>query len=209
MERGLNMADILKELNVEKLNICEPDGRVKMTLFNSKNIPSLILEDEDLLPGHRANDGISGAMFYNNHGDECGGLIYGSNVDEDGNVNMGMSLTFDKWKQDQVLQLHLDKEGDREMYGISIYDRPNESIRHNLERMKQLQVEPDESKQKDLIKKLQYKNHRRVFVGKSNEVTTISLFDSKGTPKFSVYINDNDELVMKVNGEKVDLDKLL
>jgi hypothetical protein len=106
--------EVTKELNVEKLNICESDGTIKMSLFNSKNIPSMILEHEDILPGHRANDGVSGIMFYNNEGDECGGLIYGSELDDAGEVTMGMSLTFDKYKKDQVVQLHLDKQGNLE-----------------------------------------------------------------------------------------------
>lgn len=33
--------EILKELNVEKLNIVEPDGTIKMTLFNAKNMPKI------------------------------------------------------------------------------------------------------------------------------------------------------------------------
>lgn len=53
------------ELDVEKLNIVDGSGKIKMTLFNQDNIPPLIIDGEDILPGHRQNDPISGIMFYN------------------------------------------------------------------------------------------------------------------------------------------------
>ncbi len=204
------MKEVLKELNVEKLNICEPDGTVKMALFNSQNVPSLILEGEDLLPGHRANDGISGAMFYNNHGDECGGLIYGSTVDEEGKVEMGMSLTFDKWKQDQVVQIHLDKDGEQERYGISIYDRPDYSIKKSLDMINEFREETDRDKQIKLVEQIQAKNQRRLFVGHDVDgETKVSLYDSLGKEKIKLYINDKDEACMVVNGKKLPLKRLL
>ena len=200
------MKDIVKELNVEKLNIVEPDGRVKLSLFNSQHIPSLILEDEDLLPGHRANDGISGLMFYNNHGDECGGLIYGSNIDESGKVSMGMSLTLDKWKQDQVVQLHLNKEDDQEQYGISIFDRPDYSIRKSLEILKEARAETDQEKQQELIKKMYVGNHKRMFIGRDVDgETKVSIFDKSGKEKFKISVDENDELKIIVEGKEVSI----
>ena len=198
------MKDILKELNVEKLNICEPDGTVKMTLFNSENIPSLIIEGEDIMPGHRKNDGVSGAMFYNNHGDECGGLIYGSEIDENGDVSMGMSLTFDKWKQDQVMQLNLQKQGDKEQYGISIFDRPEYSILQSVDLLKEIRSTKDQKEQTRLYHKLMKNNHKRVFIGHDTDGDTkISLYDSKGLEKVKIYIDEHDEPQVIVNGKKL------
>jgi len=202
--------EILKELNVEKLNICEPNGEVKMTLFNSQNIPSLILGYEDLLPGHRSKDGISGIMFYNNEGDECGGLIYGSGKDENGKPNMGMSLTFDKFKQDQVVQLHLTKSGDQQMYGFSIYDRPDHSIKESLETLKAFNKEENSEKKKTLLSKLRENNAQRIFVGSGIDGTPrISLFDKQGKEKIKILVDDNDNPVLKVNEKVIDLSKLV
>ncbi|WP_353892790.1 hypothetical protein PRVXH_002164 [Proteinivorax hydrogeniformans] len=67
-------------IDLERLNIVEKDGTVKMSLFNSKNMPSAIFEGEDILPGHRQDDNNAGIMFYNGNGTECGGLIFGSKV---------------------------------------------------------------------------------------------------------------------------------
>ena len=88
------------ELDVEKLNVVDSNGKIKLTLFNQENIPPAIMDGRDILPGHRQSDPISGMMFYNSEGDECGGLIYGNETDEDGNVSADVSLTFDQYKQD-------------------------------------------------------------------------------------------------------------
>lgn len=90
-----------------------------MTLFNNENI-----DGKDILPGHRQKDPISEIMFYNDDGDECEGSIYGNGVDEKGNHDAGASLTFDQYKQDQVVQMHYDEHNGQRNYGFSIYDRP-------------------------------------------------------------------------------------
>ena len=205
----MNTKEIVKEINVEKLNIVEPDGSIKMSLFNSKNIPSMILEGEDILPGHRENDGVSGAMFYNNEGDECGGFIYGSNVDENGTVSMGMSLTFDKYKQDQVLQLSLRKEGDKEQYGISIYDRPNKSIRHSIKAIEDFKKTKDNETKKKLIEEIQKDNAKRMFVG--NDVDgqiKIALYDKKGNESLKIFVGEDGNPYFEISGKQIDLKKL-
>lgn len=203
------MKEIMKELNVEKLNICEADGSIKLSLFNSQNIPSLILENEDLLPGHRSKDGVSGLMFYNNEGDECGGLIYGSNVDSEGNIDMGMSLTFDKFKQDQVLQLHLQKQNELEQYGISIYDRPSCSIRTSLDLLKTYHKESNETKKQETLKELQKDNQKRIFVGHDFDgETKISLYNKKGQEKIKFFIDNNGEAAVTINGKTIDINNL-
>jgi hypothetical protein len=197
-----NQKEIIKELNVEKLNIVEPDGTVKMTLFNSRNIPSLIMEGEDILPGHRVNDGVSGAMFYNNEGDECGGLIYGSSKDEDGNVSMGMSLTFDQYKQDQVVQISLMENNNKQKYGISIYDRPKTHIKDTLSMVEKLKIEQELSKKQKILEELSHNNQKRLFIGKDLDgIIKSSLYDSKGKERIRIYIDNNDEPHVEVLDE--------
>ncbi len=202
--------EILKELNVEKLNICEPDGQIKMTLFNSQNIPSLIIEGEDILPGHRTNDGISGAMFYNNEGDECGGFIYGSQLDENGNVSMGMSLTFDQYKQDQVFQLLLQQEGENRQYGISMFDRPNKHIKESMDLIKRINTETDKDVQSKLHKEYLKGNAKRLFLGKDFDgIMKLALYNKKGKESIKLFIDDDDNPIIVINGKEINLEDIL
>src|SRR5699024_7291846 len=121
IKRGIYMTEF-KSIDVQNLNVVDKDGTVRMRLFNNDNIPPVLQDGEDFLPGHRQNDPIAGLMFYNAEGDECGGLIFGNEKDDHGNFKSVASLTFDQYKQDQVVQMHYDDENGQRNYGFSIYD---------------------------------------------------------------------------------------
>ncbi|GGA74452.1 hypothetical protein [Ornithinibacillus halotolerans] len=192
------------ELNVEKLNIVDKDGTIKMTLFNKENIPPLIMDGKDILPGHRQSDPISGIMFYNGIGEECGGLIFGSEVDEEGNVFTGGSLTFDQYKQDQVVQMHFSEDKGESVYGFSIYDRPKVSLSQLVE--KQATIEKSnlsEEVKSEEIDKLYEGNAQRAFMGKDKEGNVkVQLMDSKGTPRIRMVVDNNDVPRMEFLNEK-------
>lgn len=196
------------ELNVEKLNIVDKNGKVKMTLFNQENIPPLIMDGKDILPGHRQNDPISGIMFYNGEGEECGGLIYGSKEDEEGNHYAGASLTFDQYKTDQVVQIHYEEEDGQKFYGFSVFDRPDTPISQVIEKQKEIESSDlsDEEKNNELDK-LYEGNAHRAFMGKDqNGDMTIRLMDSKGKPRIRMAVDKNDVPRMEFlneNGEVI------
>ncbi|MEF3303399.1 hypothetical protein [Paenibacillus sp. GYB003] len=111
-------------IDAESLNIVDRDGTIRMTLFNNANIPPAMMDGKDFLPGHRQDWPISGIMFYNGEGDECGGLIFGSERREDGTYTSTASLTFDQYKQDEVVSLSYDNENGVLNYGITQRQAP-------------------------------------------------------------------------------------
>lgn len=182
------------ELNVQKLNIIDKSGKIKMTLFNQENIPPLILDGKDILPGHRQNDPISGIMFYNGEGEECGGLLYGSKEDSKDNYYAGGSLTFDQYKTDQVVQIHYEEEDGQKLYGFSVFDRPDTPMSEVLEKRQAIWNSEltDKEKNKELEKLFEGNSHR-AFMGKdSNGEMTIKLMDTKGNPRIRMAIDMND-----------------
>lgn len=128
------------ELDVEKINIVDKDGNVRMSLFNSDRIPDPIIDGKVLkrsgIPG-------SGILFYNNEGDECGGLTFGSQTYTSeqyggkyaGKTESVASMTFDAYKGDQVTHMffHENTLGER-MYGYVLYDRPSGVVRARMDR---------------------------------------------------------------------------
>lgn len=196
--------DHYTQLNVEKLNIVDKEGKVKMTLFNQENIPPLIMDGKDILPGHRQNDPISGIMFYNGIGEECGGLIFGSEVDEDGNLFSGGSLTFDQYKQDQVVQMYFSEDNGESSYGFSVFDRPNIPLSKVMEEQDQIINSglSDEEKTKELDA-LYEGNTQRAFMGKDiHGNVSVQLWDSKGTPRIRMVVDENDVPRMEFLNEK-------
>lgn len=110
------------EVDVERLNIVEKDGRVRLVLANGARSPGVVLSGKVLSkPGGRA-----GLIFYNEEGEENGGLIFrGRKVN--GQVSAGGHLSFDRYGQDQVIALtHQEGEGQHSQ-GLTILDRPPQS----------------------------------------------------------------------------------
>jgi hypothetical protein len=73
-----------EELDAERINIVEGDGKVRLPLTNHKRMPGGRMAGVELTnrDGNRPTGAgtapTAGLLFFNDDGDECGGLIYGS-----------------------------------------------------------------------------------------------------------------------------------
>lgn len=199
---GLN--NKFTELNVEKLNIVDPNGKVKMKLFTQDDIPPVIMNGKDNFPGHRQNDPISGIMFYNGKEEECGGLIYGSEEDENGNLYAVASLTFDQYEQDQVVQMSYQEESGKSFYGFSLYDRPETPIWKLIEDENKIRnSNMDDESKKRAYQDVYKGNAPRAFIGKAqNGDVSVKMMDSKGKDRIRMVIDENDIPRMEFLNEK-------
>ncbi|GEN46853.1 hypothetical protein [Alkalibacillus haloalkaliphilus] len=182
------------KIEAEQLNIVDKNGKVKLSLFNQDHIPPAIMDGVDILPGHRQNDPISGLMFYNSDGDECGGLIYGNEIKEDGSYEAGASLTFDQYKQDQVVQMsYNDRNGERS-YGFSVYDRPEQGLKETIEKQEEIKKSNLSDDEKDeATKQLFEGNVPRAQMGKSTKGdVSVKLMDSKGNQRIRMVVDEHD-----------------
>jgi hypothetical protein len=115
----------LRSVNTGKLDITEPDGTVKLSLFSKENLPPKKMNDTGLA---RTGDPSSGLIFYNDDGEECGGLLFSGQRDGGNRFN----FYFDKYKQDPSMQL-LHEEGDlsKRSFGNDLLifsDKPDHSF---------------------------------------------------------------------------------
>ena len=69
-----------EEIDVERINIVEGNGDLKLVISNSERQHSGIINGKPLPKRQRK----AGLIFFNSMGDECGGLIYDGN-DKEGN----------------------------------------------------------------------------------------------------------------------------
>src|SRR5712692_11552881 len=97
-----------EEIDVERINIVEKDGKLRMVISNeARQHPGIV--DGKII--ERKGQRPPGMIFFNHLGDEMGGLIFGDNG---GNGHFG-SLTFDKVRNDQVIGFR-DLESDNGTY---------------------------------------------------------------------------------------------
>src|SRR5258706_11164251 len=96
-----NRKQKFQELDVERLNIVEADGKLRMTISNKERVPEPIVNGKTFT-GARKGAKSAGIIFFNDKGDECGGLAFsGSGEGED--INAGAALLFDQFNQDQTV----------------------------------------------------------------------------------------------------------
>lgn len=94
---GFNSSKTFDEITVERINIVEPNGDLKMVISNSKRQHPGMFDGEVLMERQRP----SGMIFFNEEQDEVGGLVYEVNKEDD----MGVVLSIDQYKNDQVMQM--------------------------------------------------------------------------------------------------------
>ncbi len=200
------------EIDVERINIIEKDGTVKMIITNVDRFPN----GNDLVNKKGTNEmrkKRSGMLFYNEDGIECGGFIYDGQKSKNGHSS-GLSLTYDQYDGDQVMQLLTQdfKDGDKRFVSSSLMfnDRPvNESQSKTTAFMKEL----DELGKKDpKAADEKYKAYEaqglvggapRIMLGKSrSENNGLFLFDNKGMPKAMFYVDKENNAKLDFFDEK-------
>jgi hypothetical protein len=114
----------LDHLDVQRINIVEPNGTLRMVISNHSKLPGIIVRGKES-PFPRPQAGM---LFYNDEGSENGGLIFGGRKNEKGEVvDSGGSLTFDKYEANQIVQLiGVDDKEDR-FAGLAVVDSPTGS----------------------------------------------------------------------------------
>ncbi len=109
------------EIDVQRINVREPDGTLRMTISGRDRLPPIIIRGKEVPTQPRAHAGV---IFFNDEGSETGGLIFNGR-DKDGKATSSGSLTFDRHEQDQVIQILENEDGERRFAGLLISDRPN------------------------------------------------------------------------------------
>ena len=116
----------------------EKDGRVPVVNANRARSPAGGVAGRTLgEPGGRP-----GVIFYNDDGDESGGLgSVGGKVN--GAVSAMGGMSFDRYGQDQVLLLAYQEAGGRHQQGLTVLDRPPQNPFEINARRDSIQKMPD------------------------------------------------------------------
>ncbi|CAM4094865.1 hypothetical protein FLAN108750_09900 [Flavobacterium antarcticum] len=195
------------EIDVERINIVEKDGTVKMMITNVDRFPngSTTINNRPTTADRKKR---SGMLFFNEDGMECGGFIYDGTKNENGHSS-GLSLTYDQYDGDQVMQLLTQdyQQGDKRMVSSSLAfnDRPaKESQIKTTAIMKELdalrKTDPKEMQRrfKEYQKQELVGGVPRVLLGKTQSQNNgLFLFDDQGKPRAMFYVD-------KENNAKLD-----
>jgi len=173
-------------ITVHRINVVEPDGTLRMVISDHAKFPGLILHGKEY-PHPRPQAGM---LFYNDEGTEQGGLVFDGRKTKDG-YSSGVSLTFDRYQQDQQLQLlGLDENG-HYFAGMEVNDVPQRPILGDVKEFAKIKAMP-QAQRKALMEKRSkehYYGAQRFYAGKSASGNSVVLLrDAEGRPRLSMMV---------------------
>ena len=110
------------EITVQRMNVIEPDGTLRMIISNHAKLPGIIVRGKEQLFARPQ----AGMLFYNDEGSENGGLVFGGHKNAKGEVeDSGGSLSFDKYEANQLVQLAGVDDKEDKFAGLIVTDSPH------------------------------------------------------------------------------------
>ena len=170
-----------REIDVERINIVEEDGQLRMVISNQERQHPGIVNGKVIKRTHPRPPGM---IFFNHLGDEMGGLIMGENG---GDGHFGQ-LTFDKVRGDQTIGFrHMESDNGAYTSGLVMWQQPNipsDVIHAKYEAAMALE---DEEARNAAVQEMR-DNHEltteRLFLGKNRDDTAyLVLSDLNGKPR--------------------------
>ena len=113
------------EIDVERINVVEPDGSLRMVISNRPRSIGPIYKGK---PFGYAGGNRPGIIFFNDEGTENGGIGFSGHRNADGTYQASSQFAFDQFEQDQILYLsYADQNGQRRT-GLTVADRAAANI---------------------------------------------------------------------------------
>ncbi|MES2129564.1 MAG: hypothetical protein V4463_20010 [Pseudomonadota bacterium] len=161
-------------LDVQRINIKEPDGTIRLTIANRALFPGAFIKNKEV----KHPRPMAGMLFFNDEGTENGGLIFNGSLGKDGKPSSGLSLTFDRYQQDQQLQLLGVDDGGAHFAGLTFND-----VADGLERPVFSDTDNRLSEQGN------YAITKRVFLGKTaSKNSALQLLDAHGKARLELKV---------------------
>jgi hypothetical protein len=108
------------EIDVERINIVEPDGKLRMVISNRPRSIGPIYKGK---PFGYAGGTRPGIIFFNDEGSENGGLTITGARDSLGRYRASGGWAFDQYDQDETLTLRYTDNNGRRQVGLTVSDR--------------------------------------------------------------------------------------
>jgi hypothetical protein len=185
-----------EEIDAERINIVE-NGRLRLAISNNERSPGPIIG------GHymKTREGKRGAgfIFFNDEGDECGGMTW-EGKKENGKIVADSSFMFDQYDQDQTVGISYRQSGDDRSSGLRVWERSLTPMAPFARKVEDVELMPEGPAKTDAMKKLREEaiaagagGVPRVFVGRGpkNEAT-VTLSDTKGKPRIVMSVDGSD-----------------
>jgi len=181
------------EIDVKRINIVEKDGRLRLAIANRDRSPGPIIGGVYMKTREGQRPGM---IFFNDKGDECGGMTWGSS-EKDGHISANAGLMFDQYNQDQTVGITYSQDNEERAAGLNVWERPLTPLADFAKKLSAIESMVDSPEKTQAIKKLRKEavdsgmgGASRVFVGRGTKgEAVVSLADTSGTPRILLSVS--------------------
>jgi hypothetical protein len=182
-----------EEIDVERINVVEKDGKLRLVISNRERSPGPIAYGK---PFGYPGGGRPGMIFFNDEGSENGGLTFTGKQGADGKYTSSVHMSFDQYNEDQVVVLNYTDENGVQRKGLQILDRANVPILDLVKQQEALQKMPPGPAKDSATKKFMEPRPgeplaaQRLFVGRDPSKTAlVMLSDKMGHPRLRMSVD--------------------
>lgn len=203
-----------KIITAERINIVNEDGTTVIAISNKQRIAEPRMNGKEYPVEMIERQHLAGMIFFNEKGDEMGGLVFNSGEFSKGKKYAIGHLSFDRYNDNQVINLeHKENIHGLVKSGLVIYDRKgNGSFGKNLDLIYEYKYDSisDERKKEiineiNTLKKNRELGSERLFLGSENEIPQLSMKDKLGKVRVKLFIDSTNIAKLHFFNEKGEL----
>lgn len=191
-DKNLEKALSIPEITTERLNIVGKEGNKYIVLSNPDKQALATINGKPVNP-EKMERNVAGLLFFNEEGDEIGGLVYG--IDSTDSYQL---LTFDQRKNDQIMALRKDEYLEdgrwKKQYGLLLQERSEKQIDIIMSELNAIGKISDsllrEKKLSDFYNSSENLAPQRLFIGRTySENVGLYLMDKDNKPRLQLYVD--------------------
>lgn len=179
----------IDELTVQRLNVVDANGTLRFVLSNKDRMHPGVMDGVTI---NRPRP-VAGMLFFNDEGDEVGGLTYTGT--DDGGRRASAGIMFDQLKQDQTIGISYSESNGQRSAGLQVWDRSEQPLSDLIRALNDANALPEGAARDAAITAARAKapaGPRRMFVGKNVDKSAIvSLADGQGRPRLVMRVAED------------------
>jgi hypothetical protein len=181
-------------MSVERLNIVDPAGHPVLVLSNGPRLPGGTFSHKEYPQSWVGRGRSAGMIFFNEVGDEVGGLIY-EGASRDSAYRAFGQLSFDQWKQNQVVAVQYQDDGTSRSAGVRVWDRPTDIALEEQFALAERMLATPKGPERDALDRERLRVRAReegtprLFFGSENKAAKVELRDSDGRLRIRLFVD--------------------
>jgi hypothetical protein len=176
-------------LTAHRINVVDANGTLRLAIFNKDSEPDVVMGGKSIKG--RQGPKTAGLLFYNDRGDEQGGLGFSGHI-TNGRVHQGALLSFDPWQQNDNVDLYFGQDGNDVEEGLALSQTDPRPLTYFMPRYEQIMKMPPGAERDAALKQLRAEGlgqRARLFAGVGGDNRSkVVLSDQKGRARMQMQV---------------------